>query len=259
MKIDWFTMIAQIVNFLILLFLLKRFLYGPIVRAMNERERRIASMSEEAQERKKEAEREAESYRKKLSEIDSERQEALSQVKREAEALQRELLDKARYEVGQVQDGWYRDVRREQDSFLQDFRRRAGKGIYATIRRALKALANADLEDHLIGVFIERIRGLGQSEREAIAESVRKSGQAVALHSSFEIPPETRRRIVEAIHSQIEGGARVQFEVSPDLICGIELKAHGHKIAWGLESYLDGLEESLSEALAEGAGKKVGV
>jgi F-type H+-transporting ATPase subunit b len=65
--------------------------------------------------------------------------------------------------------------------------------------------------------------------------------------------------VVEAIHDEIDGGADVQFEVSPDLICGIELKAHGHKIAWGLESYLDGLEESLSEALAGGSEEKAGV
>ena len=36
---DWFTVIAQIINFLILVALLKRFLYGPIIRAMERRER----------------------------------------------------------------------------------------------------------------------------------------------------------------------------------------------------------------------------
>ena len=48
MLINWFTVAAQVVNFLILLYLLKRFLYRPILGAMEERERRIASAMEEA-------------------------------------------------------------------------------------------------------------------------------------------------------------------------------------------------------------------
>lgn len=43
MLIDWFTLIAQLVNFLILAWLLKRFLYHPIVAALDAREKKIAS------------------------------------------------------------------------------------------------------------------------------------------------------------------------------------------------------------------------
>ena len=42
MQIDWITVAAQIVNFLILVWLLQHFLYGPITRAMQRREQRIA-------------------------------------------------------------------------------------------------------------------------------------------------------------------------------------------------------------------------
>ena len=55
MQIDWFTVVAQIVNFLILVWLLKKFLYGPIIRAMDDRERRIASRLEEANARERQA------------------------------------------------------------------------------------------------------------------------------------------------------------------------------------------------------------
>ena len=42
MQVDWITTIAQIINFLVLVYLLKRFLYGPIVSAMIHREAHIA-------------------------------------------------------------------------------------------------------------------------------------------------------------------------------------------------------------------------
>ena len=58
MLINWFTVAAQIVNFLILAVLLKRFLYGPIVRAMAAREERIASEMAAAAQKRREAEQE---------------------------------------------------------------------------------------------------------------------------------------------------------------------------------------------------------
>ena len=60
MLIDWFTVIAQIVNFLVLVYLLKRFLYKPIIKAMDGREQRIAGRLEEADKREEEARQELE-------------------------------------------------------------------------------------------------------------------------------------------------------------------------------------------------------
>jgi F-type H+-transporting ATPase subunit b len=49
--IDWFTVFAQIVNFIILIFLLKRFLYGPIIAAIDKREENISARITEAEEK----------------------------------------------------------------------------------------------------------------------------------------------------------------------------------------------------------------
>ncbi|MGO8820022.1 MAG: F0F1 ATP synthase subunit B, partial [Desulfomonilaceae bacterium] len=63
MLIDWFTVIAQIINFLILVFLLKRFLFDKITGAMDERERKISSTLDDANSTKRLAAEEAERYR----------------------------------------------------------------------------------------------------------------------------------------------------------------------------------------------------
>jgi len=63
-QIDYFTIFAQIINFLVLVLLLKHFLYGRIIKAMDEREKRIESQLQEAAKKKKEADEEADSYRR---------------------------------------------------------------------------------------------------------------------------------------------------------------------------------------------------
>ncbi|MEZ4640979.1 MAG: hypothetical protein R2856_39490 [Caldilineaceae bacterium] len=69
MLIDWFTVIAQIINFVVLLLLLRRFLYGPIIRAMDEREHHIAEELAAAECKQQQAEQEARHYRQERTEF----------------------------------------------------------------------------------------------------------------------------------------------------------------------------------------------
>ncbi len=99
MLIDWFTVIAQIINFLVLVYLLKRFLYGPIITAMDKRQEKIELRLEGARKKKEEARQEAELLHKKNREFDAGHEEMLSQIKKEAEARRAELIKDARSRV----------------------------------------------------------------------------------------------------------------------------------------------------------------
>ncbi len=254
MLINWFTVTAQVINFLVLVYLLKRFLYGPIIKAMDEREKRIALRLDEGQRKKNEAEREVERYLKKNRDLDNRREALLSEIKGEADTHRKELMNEARNQVDAVRDKWYEAIEREKEAFLQDLRQRAGRQTCAIARQALKDLANIDLEHHIVLVFIERLRNLDKEELEAIKESFQKSGGRVNLRSAFEIPQEMIRQIAEALQNHGADPVDLQLKVSSDVICGIELKVHGRKIAWSLEDYLETLEEALVEALE---GKRI--
>ena len=71
MLIDWFTVIAQVVNFLILVWLLKRFLYRPILNAIDAREKRIAAKIADADAKEAEAQKQREEYQQKNEAIRS--------------------------------------------------------------------------------------------------------------------------------------------------------------------------------------------
>ena len=253
MLIDWFTVTAQVINFLILVYLLKRFLYGPIIKAMDRREKRIALRLEEGQKKQDEAEEEVQRYLEKNRDLDNRREGLLSEIKEEADARRKELMNEARNEVEVIRTNWYEAIQREKEAFLQDLRQRAGKQTCAIARRALKNLANVDLEHHIIGVFIERLRNLDEEELGALNESILKSGWKITLRSAFEIPQEMARQIAEVFEKRGADPVDLQLEISSDVICGIELKVHGRKIAWSLEHYLETIEEALVEAL-EGKG-----
>ena len=62
MPIDWFTVVAQAINFLILVWLLKRFLYKPILHAIDEREKGIAANSRRPRRRRPKRKRTATTF-----------------------------------------------------------------------------------------------------------------------------------------------------------------------------------------------------
>src|ERR1035441_5979638 len=96
MLIDWFTVLAQVVNFLILVWLLKRFLYRPILDAIDAREKRIAKELADANAKKVEAQKESEEFQHKNEAFDQQRATLLSKATDEAKAERQRLFDEAR-------------------------------------------------------------------------------------------------------------------------------------------------------------------
>lgn len=249
MLIDWFTVAAQIVNFLILVALLKYFLYDRIVKAMDEREERIKSRLDEAQKKKEEAAQEAKSYREKNKELETKRQEMLSRAKEEAETRRKELVQQARQEAEDLRAGWRKAVEKERESFIRDLRKMAAYQVYAVARLSLKDLADADLEERAVDVFLERILKMGEQERKELADSVKNGDGRVVVRSAFEMPATSRQKITRALHDHIADDIEVEYETASELIMGIEMKTPDRKLSWTVKHYLATLEDAARESL----------
>lgn len=251
MLIDYFTTIAQIFNFLVLVFLLRHFLYRPVIKSMDEREQKIASRLKEADEKRKAAEQEEESIRKIKQDLANKHDDMMAKAIEDAGAARDDLIKKAREEVDRSKADWYDALERQKDAFLTDMRIQAGKEVYAVARRALKDLANEELEGQMIGIFLERLENIEETDKERIKEFYKKPGQQIVIRSAFEIPEETRQKIQETLSHMIGTDMTVQYETAPDLISGIELVASDIKIAWSIDGYLDGLEADLSRTIEQ--------
>lgn len=254
--IDWFTVGAQIFNFLVLVYLLKRFLYKPVIKAMDERESRIAARLEEARKREEEAVQERENYEEKNRDLDRRRQTLLNDMKEAVEVEKKERLGQVRKQIEAVRSDWHEALEREKDSFLHDLRERAGRHTYAVARRALGDLANVDLESHIIRVFVDHLRSLTEEEQVALQQAFQASRSGFKVMSAFEIPQQASQEIADALKPYLSEPPDLQFQISPEVICGIELRVHGHKIAWSLRDYLEGLEAVLTETLTGGLNRR---
>lgn len=243
MLIDWFTVVAQIFNFLILVWLLKRFLYAPILNALDAREKRIAAELAAAAEKQAEAQTEREAYREKNAELEKQRAELLRQATAEAAAMREQLMAKARSDAESQQAKNQRQLYDEYQALTGEISRRTKASVFAIARKTLADLAGADLEERMVDVFVQRLQAMDSEEKQRLSVML----SSVLVRSAFELPPPLRARIEEAVRGFTT--AQIGYETVPELISGIELIVHGQKIAWSVGDYLGLLEQEVNVLL----------
>jgi len=250
MHIDWFVFFSQIVNLLILMFLLKKFLFGRIIGAMDAREAKIGAVFTEAEKSREAAAAAAESHRNRLQEFETGYEQMMSKSRQEAEAYQEKLMGKAREEVDFLKARWIEALRAERVQFLQELRRLAGYQVYAVSRRVLKDLADLDLEERIVEILMERIASLDEKGRARFQDPIKK-GAVVTVSCAFDIPPATQSRLNNVLQRIFSTDIKISYEHSDDVLSGCELRSGGHKIAWSVKDYLDNLEEAFNTVLHE--------
>jgi F-type H+-transporting ATPase subunit b len=249
MLIDWFTVAAQALNFLILVWLLKRFLYKPILRAMDAREQRIAAQLREAEAQKAEARKEGEELRAAREEFERTKQARFKEVTDEVNTLRQQSTEKARVEVENLRAKWREAVRSDEKTLLRDLADRVQRETFAIAGKILDDLAGKKIEQQVVDVFLHRLHSLGDSEKKQMATLIGGSRSPVLVRSAFDLPVPARAEIEKTVRAEFATDNRVEFENAAELIGGIELIGNGHKISWSVGDYLSSLEESVRDAI----------
>jgi F-type H+-transporting ATPase subunit b len=252
MLINWFTVFAQAINFLILVWLLKRFLYKPILHAIDEREKGIAAQLAQAEARVAEAQKERDDFLQKNEVFDKERTALLKKATDDANSERERLLDEVRKNADALRAKRQDALRTEQTNLSQDIIRLTKKQVFAITRKTLADLAGAGLEERMGAVFVERLLALEGAPKEQLATAFKTSNHMVSVHSAFDLPAAQKSAIEKAVKETFAPDAQVQFETAPELVSGIELSSGGQKVAWSIADYLTTLEKSAIQA-----GRKV--
>jgi len=251
MLIDWFTIAAQVVNFLVLVWLMKRFLYQPILSAIDARETGIAAKLAEAKATEAKAQAERDALQQKSDTFEQQRAAVFQKATEDAAAERDQLLAKARRDADAVRAEWQEALRNEQKGLSDAIVRRTQQGVFEIARKALAGLATADLEASMCGAFVTRLRSLSGPDHDQFASALSASSQGALVHSAFDLPPAQRAAIEAAVRETFTVQPQMRFETSQDLVSGIELSANGQKVAWSISDYLGALEESVTALVEE--------
>jgi F-type H+-transporting ATPase subunit b len=257
MLIDWFTVAAQVVNFLILVWLLKRFLYRPILSAIDAREKSIAAQIAQAAAERSKAQAERSSYEAKNRELAAERERLLAAARKAAEEERGALLQQARTENAQLRERLNAELLEHREEMTRAIGAQLESDLLETARRLVVDLSDRPLEEAILNVFVRRLHALSDADRERLARDLAGSaggvGTAVTLRTAFEASAEQRAAVDSALKQIVPTVGVTRYERAPELIGGVELEANGHRLSWSMESYLDALREKVDGALKSAA------
>ena len=249
MLIDWFTVGAQALNFVVLVWLMKRFLYKPILQAIDTREKKIAAELVEAVSQKAEAEKERAELQRKQASLDDQRAALMKEATDAAAAERTRLLGAARQAADALAAKRQDALRADAQNQGQAIRRRTQEEVFAIARKALGDLATTSLEERLGDVFTRRLREMGGQDKARLAKALKANLEPTLVRSAFDLPEKERATIRNAVNETFSADIRLRFEAAPGLVCGIELTTSGMKVGWNIEDYLTSLEHSVEELL----------
>ncbi len=251
MLIDWFTVGAQALNFLILVWLMRHFLYKPILNAIDAREKKIAAELADAAAKKAEAQKDRDEFQHKNEEFDRQRAALLTKATDEAKAERQRLLAEARQAADALSAKRQETLESDAKNLNQAIARRTQEEVFAISRKALTDLATASLEERMGAVFTRRLREMDGKAKETLGAALKTASEPTVVRSAFDLPAEQRATIQNALNETFSADIHLRFETAPGLVSGIELTANGQKVAWSIADYLASLEKGVGELLKQ--------
>jgi F-type H+-transporting ATPase subunit b len=250
MLIDWFTVGAQALNFLVLVWLMKHFLYKPIRDAIDARAKGIATILADADAKAKEAQKQHDDFEAKNRAFDEQRAALLGKATDEARAEHDRLIAEAHKEADGLRAAQAAALKDDLATLSKEITRTVGDEVFAIARKTLADLATASLEERVGAVFTQRLSQMSGEAKLKLGDALRSSQDPAVVQSAFDMPADQRATIQNALNEAFSADVRVRFESAPDRVCGIELTANGQKIGWSIAEYLTSLSRKVGALLA---------
>lgn len=248
MLIDWFTIIAQIVNFLILVMLLKRFLYKPVLNAIEARKNKIAAELQAAGNIRIEATKIRDEYELKTEKLEGDRNALMAAAREEARIERERRLEEVRQETEALRQRLMQSFNDQQQTIEKQITRKAREEVLAITRKAFSELASKDLEEHVAEAFLQRLETSDKDSWQPYIHRDEKKANRVTVSTAFELEPRYRERIIKALNKSA-GLEDIQpvFRIKADLVCGVELQINDYTLDWNFGSYHHSIHQKLSQ------------
>ena len=249
MLIDWFTVGAQGINFIILIWLLKHFLYQPILGAIDAREKHIAAELADANAKRAEAQKERDEFQNKNKVFDEQRAALLAKSTANAGAERERLIDEAHKQADALRNEQAAALRSNLANLGKEITRQASEEVFAISRRALSDLATVSLEERMSEVFTRRVHQMEGKDKETLSAAIKGSHEPVVVRSAFDMPAVERAAIQNALNETFAADVRIRYETDAGTLCGIELSANGQKVGWSIADYVGSLDRRIGAIL----------
>ena len=256
MPIDWFTVIAQIINFLILVWLLKRFLYKPILDGIDAREHKISRVISSAESKKKNAEALENQYKEKLTNIDAERSAIIELAKEEAQKAHLAAMQNAKVQADAFAIKRTAALNTEIQTLQNDVINKSVKEVFALSRKVISELSDQQLQDKMFDKLLSYLKALNEEQHIKLCRAIKDNQGHAKVRSITPLSQPQCERLKACLYDLLTEPASVDsltitldLEVDPQLIAGLDLGFGGWKLSWSANETLGALQREVEKSV----------
>ena len=234
MELNWSTFILEIINFLILVWLLKHFFYKPVMDIITRRKQTIQDSLDKADAVRVESESLKSQYENRLEDWEKEKAKARVDLHREIEAERKQAMDNLAQSIQQEKEKSKVLIQRQQDNAAQKNKMLAIEQSLAFSTHLLSRLANQNLESAIIRLVLEDLENLSSGQRAELQKACTGTKEPVHISSAYVIDEVTRVAIKDALSKILKQSVEAEFKQDPSLLAGLLIDIG----SWNLQASL---------------------
>ena len=247
MEFNTTTFILEILNFLILIWILQRLLYKPVLEMIAKRKQTIDQSLEETKKLRQDAEELRGQYESRQQLWQQEKAVAQAAFRQELEAERRVQIDQLNQELEQIREKEKIHSARQQEEFKQQIEKQALENGAHFAALLLCQAAGSELEQRLIMLFLDRSSNLKEKNNPFNTALNHQKPETVKITSAYPISDDLRRQLEQQISRLIFHPVSFHYSEDSALIAGIRLDIGAWVMHLNIEHELQGFAETAYE------------
>jgi len=250
MQIDWITFVAEIINLLVLVWLLKRFLYAPINNIIQQRQAEINEKIEAADNLHCQAESEFQTLQMEKNAFEKSLQTRQNDLTKELSVERKETLNKIKLQASQLKHQLQSEIKLQNENLKSELEQFISRDFLRISGKIITDLTGATPMERVLNLFYEKLVNLKKSDINDINKII-KNQKVITIYSSDTLSEKHQHDMTRFLRSyfEISPKTKIQYQVSANLILGIEIRIQDIGIDWTIKNYLDEMEQGLDNLL----------
>jgi F-type H+-transporting ATPase subunit b len=242
-NINWSTLILQIVNFIVMVLILYRFFFRPVIKVLDERSKKVTSALDEAEQREREAVEMHAEYEQKLAEADEQVMVIQQRAQEELQQTKQRILRKARQDVQNMRAKVERELEEARQQAIMQHRRELGRLATTMSGRLMRQAGGDAFQRASLEEFLQRLGQLPPEQYKQAAQAGGTEVVQVQLVSAVDLDAGLKTRLENKVRQLLDKPIEAQFKVDPGLVGGLTLRLGDLVVDGSLSGQLQGLNE----------------
>ncbi len=245
---NWWTFIFEIINFIVVVYILYRLLFKPVREVIAKREEQTLRLKKEIDREKDEIGLMKAEISKRMEELDEQKRTIAEEIRTEALKERETMLQKAREEIDMEREKLRRQIDEERSKLYEEIKAKAIEISADLSSRLISSIMDRHINEGMVDQVLDEIRHISDEEKAKIVDPSRKVC-TVEVASPYPLGGDTMKRIKDVVTDKFQCIPTMEYHTLPELIGGIIIRINSRIFDGTIKGNLERIVSDLKERI----------